>query len=289
MNDFFGLSGTKTLDVIVILLIGVLLYIAGGRLLGWLIGRMFTHAYEKTMHPKDLEKRRNTLRALFVMIWRVTVVLGTGIVVARQFVSAEALTPLFASAGILGVALGFGTQSMVRDFITGIFILSENQFRVGDVIEINGFSGTVERIGARSTVLRDVDGNVHYFPNGIIDHVINKTMDYSKARVIMSVAPNTDIDQAIAIINQIGSDLAEEDEWKPKIIDAPAYVMFGNVSATSVQLIVSGKVPPSDQWSVSAELRRRILEAFEAHGIELGLETSGSAVVPTAKQSHKKR
>lgn len=187
-----------------------------------------------------------------------------------QFFDYKALAPLFASAGIIGVALGFGAQSLVKDFLSGVFIISENQFRVGDVIDIEGFSGTVERIGVRSTVLRDPDGNVHYFPNGMVQHVINKTMGYSMARFTIAVTPETDIDRVVGIINKTGLALAAEPEWKDKVLEAPQYVMMGDFTSTAVNLIVSGKTQPSDQWSVVAEMRRRLLVKFEEKDIAIG-------------------
>ena len=267
---------------LVIIVVSILLFVFGARGIAWLVSLFVTRAYTRKLHKKDLEKRRDTLKGLFANIWRVLVVLMATISFARLFFTMEQLTPIFASAGIVGVAIGFGAQSLVRDFISGLFIVSENQYRVGDVIEIDGFSGTVERIGGRSTVLRDVDGNVHYFPNGLIQHVINKPMDYSVARIKLSVVPDTNIDKASKLINKIGEAMADETDWRSKIIEAPRYRMLGEISASSVELIISGKVQPSDQWTVSAELRRRILEAFESHHILLGL-TSPAVVAPVSK------
>lgn len=199
--------------------------------------------------------------------------------IARLFVSASTLTPIFASAGVLGVAVGFGAQNLVKDFLSGIFIISENQYRVGDVIEIDTFSGTVERIGARSTVLRDVDGNVHYFPNGMIQHVINKTMEYSMARLKLSLDPDTDIDKAAEIIDTVGDTMANDEAWSEKIIEAPHYVMTSDINPVAIELIVSGKVLPSSQWSVAAELRRRIHTALEKENIELALNATGATIM----------
>lgn len=269
----------------IIILTAGLLYIFGARLIAWVSGALITRAYSQKLRKKDLEKRRTTLKALFANIWRILVILMAAISFARLFFTAEQLAPIFASAGIAGVAIGFGAQSLVRDFLSGLFIVSENQYRVGDVIEIDGFGGTVERIGGRSTVLRDVEGNVHYFPNGMIQHVINKTMDYSVARVKLSVVPETNIDKAARIINKIGETMASEKEWEAKILEAPHYVMLGDISATSVELIVSGKVQPADQWSVSAELRRRIHDAFETDHVQLGV-APGSLVASTTKAKH---
>ncbi len=275
------------LDIIPALIVGGLLFWFGPAIVNWLMVHIFVTHYQRTLHKKDLEKRQRTLASLFTNVWRMLVVVGTAYYIFTLFFDAKALAPLFASAGIIGVAFGFGAQSLVKDFLSGVFIISENQFRVGDIIEIDGFGGTVERIGVRSTVIRDVDGNVHYFPNGMVQHVINKTMGYSMARFTLSVAPDTDIEAVAKIINKIGLTLAGEDDWKDKILEAPHFVMMGDFSSTSVNLIVSGKTQPSDQWSVVAEMRRRILEQFEAEGIYMG--TGASAVTHLAPTSKKRR
>jgi small-conductance mechanosensitive channel len=274
----------KIPSLALIVFVGLALYWAGPYVVNWLMQHVFVTAYQRTLHKKDLEKRQRTIGAMLTNIWRILVVAGSVYAISRLFFATDVLAPLFASAGIVGVALGFGAQSLIKDFLSGIFIISENQFRVGDVIEIDGFSGTVERIGFRSTVIRDVDGNVHYFPNGMVQHVINKTMGYSMARFTIAVAPETDIDRAAKFINNLGLALSEEPDWRDKILEAPHYVMMGEFTATAVTLIITGKTQPSDQWAVVAEMRQRILELFEKEGIIIG-------TVPTAQitTSHKKK
>ena len=166
------------LDLAIILIVGLVAYFIGTRIVAYVVKRAVRGAKHRIWHKKDIEKRQKTLVNLFVNIWRIIVLFTVIYAMLAVFVPdiGAALAPLFASAGIIGIAIGFGAQSLIKDFLSGIFIISENQFRVGDVVDIEGFSGTVERIGTRSTVLRDVDGNVHYFPNGMIQHVINKTM-----------------------------------------------------------------------------------------------------------------
>lgn len=276
----------KITTVAIILLVALILYWAGSFIVNWLMQHVFVTAYQRMLHKKDLEKRQRTLGAMLTNVWRTLVVIASLYALSITLFDRDVMAPLFASAGIIGVALGFGAQALIKDFLSGIFIISENQFRVGDVIEIEGSSGTVERIGFRSTVLRDVDGNVHYFPNGMLQHVINKTMGYSMARFTVAIAPDTDIDKASALINQIGLALAKEEAWKNKILEAPHYVMMGEFTSTAVNLIISGKTQPSDQWSVIAEMRLRILEAFEREGVIIG--TVPIAHVAAPQKSKKK-
>jgi small conductance mechanosensitive channel len=259
------------LDTLIIVIITTIFYIAGNFLVARIVKRSVnSQARRREWHRKDIEKREKTLIGPFLVIWRIVIITIAAFAVIKVIFPKADLAPLFASAGIVGVALGFGAQSLVKDFLSGIFIISENQYRVGDIVDIEGASGTVERIGSRSTVLRDADGNVHYFPNGMVQHVINKTMGYSMARFSITVAPTADLEHVIELINVTGEKLGKEEKWQGKILEAPAFVSVGEFTATTVSLLISGKTQPSDQWSVVAEMRRRLFEVFEKKGIELG-------------------
>ena len=277
---FLKWTAHEGLQISLIILIALVFYFVGSIVLRHLVKHAVERTRQRTWHRKDVEKRQRTLVALFINLWRFLVVSVGAFGVLSVLFGTINLAPLFASAGIIGVAIGFGSQALVKDFLSGIFIISENQYRVGDIIDINGNSGTVERIGSRSTVIRDADGNVHYFPNGTIQHVINKTMGYSMARFSISVHPSTDLDEVIELINATGKKLAEEEKWKNKIINPPAFESLAEFTQATVGLVVSGKTQPSDQWSVTAEMRRRLLVAFEKKKIELG---TGAA--PPAKNS----
>lgn len=269
MNVVVDWLQSDGIEILVTVIVAGVLYFVGAMFVGKIVKRA-VQARGRNWHRKDIEKRQKTLVGLFKTLWRVIIITVATLSLFKTFFPGADLAPLFASAGIVGVALGFGAQSLVQDFISGIFIISENQYRVGDIVDIEGFSGTVERIGARSTVIRDVDGNVHYFPNGMVQHVINKTMGYSMARLVVGVAPASDIDRVIEIINETGETLAKEEKWSKKIIEAPAFISVGEFTATNVDILMAGKTQPSDQWSVIAEMRRRLFERFEDEGIKLG-------------------
>lgn len=265
--------------------VALVAYFIGTRLVTLIVKRAVKGARHRSWHKKDIEKRQKTLVSLFTSIWRLVIVitaLYSFLRVVNPNITSD-LAPLFASAGIIGIALGFGAQSLIKDFLSGIFIISENQYRVGDIIDIEGFGGTVERIGTRSTVIRDVDGNVHYFPNGMIQHVINKTMGFSMARFTMMLHPETDVDDASEIIDAVGKALADEDKWKDKILDAPSFVSVGDITGNGIEVIVAGKTQPSDQWSVVAEMRRRLLEEFERRGIRLAVAPFPAQAQPLKK------
>ena len=274
------LVSERMVETVSIVIGAVIVYYFGRMFITWAI-RYAIHstAKHRSWHRKDIEKRENTLTQLIRSFWRITIIAYIAAMVASKLFYFD-LSPLFASAGIIGVALGFGAQSLVKDFLAGIFIIAENQYRVGDVVDVMGASGTVERVGTRSTVLRDADGNVHYLPNGTIQHVINKTMGYSMSRFTLQLDPSSDISRAADIINETGQQLSKEKSWDKKIIEPPKFVSVGDITGRSVELIVAGKVHPSDQWAVTSEMRRRLLKEFEKQEIEL-------AVIPTAI-THKK-
>lgn len=271
MPAFVSWFNTHSTTIFVILISGTIAYWIGGTVFARIVRRFVRTARHREWHPKDIEKRQKTLSTVVTNIWHIFIIVVVCVAIFRESVDqADALlAPLFASAGIVGVALGFGAQSVVKDFLAGLFVIGENQYRVGDIVEIEGHSGTVERIGNRSTVLRDVEGNVHYFPNGMINHVVNKTMGYSVARFVIHIAPSSDINKVTDIINRTGKKLAGEEKWRTKILEPPAFVSVGDFSGTSLEVIVAGKTQPSDQWAVVGEMRKRLLEELETAHIDL--------------------
>lgn len=276
------------LNASIALVVVIVLYTVGTRVIQFLITRAVSHSL-RTSTKTDIKKRSQTLASLAANTWRLIIIIGSILYIISVIFSNDVVASIFTGAGFMGVALAFGAQSLVKDFISGLFIISENQYRVGDFVEIQGFSGKVERITTRTTIIRDVDGDVHYFPNGSIAHVVNKSMDYSNARLTLSVAPDTEIDDVIKVVNKVGKQLARAKQWKDKIIEAPSYVMTGGISATAIDVVISGKVQPASQWSVTSEMRMRILDAFEEAGIELSATTSGGAATVVAADIKKKK
>lgn len=249
-----------------------------GSIIAYYLGRIFIRwairyairstAKHRSWHRKDIEKREKTLTSLIQSFWRIAII-GYIVAMTANRLFYFDLSPLFASAGVIGVALGFGAQSLVKDFLAGIFIIAENQYRVGDVVEISGANGNIERVGTRSTVIRDVDGNVHYIPNGTIQHVINKTMGYSMSRFTLQLDPAVDISEVTEIINTTGEKLAKEKNWQKKIINPPKFISISDITGRSISIVIAGKVQPSDQWAVTSEMRSRLLKKFDEHNINL--------------------
>lgn len=268
-NHLDWIINDQTVGFVGIILGSIIIYY-----IGWMImRRALKHAIRSTAkyrawHRKDVEKREKTLIGMVKNIWTVVILVYAGAMIANKVFGLD-LSPLFASAGIIGVAIGFGSQSLIKDFLSGIFIIAENQYRVGDIVDIMGSSGTVEKVNARSTVIRDVDGNVHYIPNGTIQLVINKTMGYSAARFTLDISTDADIEKVAEIINKTGEKLAADKKWKEKIIEAPKFVSVSGITGQYTRVIVSGKTMPSDQWSVTSEMRSRLLQEFKKSGVTL--------------------
>jgi small conductance mechanosensitive channel len=178
------------------------------------------------------------------------------------------LGPMLASAGIAGLAIGFGAQTLVHDFINGFFILLENQYDIGDTVRIAGVKGTVERMSLRHTVLRDEDGTVHIVPNSSIQIVSNMTRDWSQLAMRVAVAYSEPSDKIVALLKQVGEEVRHDPAFAADIvsdIDVPGIDRVGNGEAEYLMLI---KTRPNKQYAVSRELRRRIKESFEKNNVQ---------------------
>lgn len=179
------------------------------------------------------------------------------------------LGPLVAGAGIVGIAVGFGAQNLVRDFLSGIFMLLEDQYGVGDVIDAGPASGTVEGVSLRTTRLRDVEGNVWHIPNGFIDRVANKSQEWSRALVDVEVSYGTATDHATGVIKEVADATWRDTTWSSEIIDEPEVWGVETLGADGVTIRLAVKTKPLSQWKVGRELRARIKAAFDAEGIEI--------------------
>jgi len=216
---------------------------------------------------QEADKRAKTLSRILV---------GTGtvllVVVAVFMILAEVginVTPLIAGLGIAGIAVGFGAQSLVKDIIAGIFILLENQYRVGDVARVADVTGVVEEINLRRTVLRDLDGIVHFVPNGEIKVASNFTREWSRVNLNVSVSYGTNLDDAIAIINRVCAAMAVESYWKSVITEIPQVLRVDSLGDSGIDIKILGSTKPMRQWETMGEMRKRIKKAFDEEGIEI--------------------
>jgi small conductance mechanosensitive channel len=179
------------------------------------------------------------------------------------------LGPLLATAGIGALAIGFGAQSLVKDVISGFFIILENQYRIGDVIQVAGVSGLVESVSLRKTVLRDLEGRVHTIPNGEIKVVSNFSKEWSQAVVDIGVSYREDIDHVIDLLTQIGMELEAEEPYKSAILEPVRILGVERFEESELVVRMIVKTAPLKQWDVGRELRRRIKNRFDEKEIQI--------------------
>lgn len=215
----------------------------------------------------EVRKRTETLEHV-VNNSLVVLVLGVAFVTVLPEFGISA-GPLIAGLGLVGLAIGFGAQSLVKDVINGVFILTENQFARGDVVEIGGVSGLVEDINLRRTVLRDLDGAVHFVPHSAVETVSNFTKEYSRVNLNIGVAYDSDLDKVIAVINQVGEELAADASFASLIRQAPRVLRVEKFGDVAIELKVVADTEPMEQWTVAGELRLRLKKAFDREGIAM--------------------
>ncbi len=197
-----------------------------------------------------------------VLIWSIAIITALGEVGLD-------LAPLIAGAGIAGVALGFGAQSLVKDCIAGLFMLLEDQYGVGDVVDLDEATGVVEKISLRTTVLRGVDGTVWHVPNGVVSRVGNKSQLWSVALVDVNVAYDCDLAAARAVILDCASELAASDEWSALVLDPPQLLGVEALGADGITIRLTIKVEPGAQWGLQRALREALKAALDGAGIEI--------------------
>jgi moderate conductance mechanosensitive channel len=200
-----------------------------------------------------------TVQIIIIFLFILTVLSQLGI----------SITAFLTGSAVLGFAVGFGAQSLVKDVISGLFVIMENQYRRGDVIKIAGESGVVEEINLRRTILRDADGGYHVVPNGEIRVASNYTKRLSKINFNIGVSYSTDLDKAIAVINQVGKEFAEDPKWAGFVTSTPRALRVDNLGQSSVDIKIVGDTKPGKQWDVTGELKLRLKRAFDKEGIDI--------------------
>jgi moderate conductance mechanosensitive channel len=215
----------------------------------------------------EVTKRINTLMSILYAALRI-VLFGLLIMIVLVKFGIQ-IAPLLASAGIVGLAVGFGAQELVRDLIAGFFMLLENQVRTGDVAIINGTGGLVERIELRTITLRDQSGTVHIFQNGKINTLSNMTKDWSAMVLDIGVAYKEDVDQVIDIIKQVGDELQQDIEFREKMIEPIEVMGLDKFDDSALVIRARIKTKPIQQWSTAREYRKRLKKAFDANNIEI--------------------
>jgi len=219
----------------------------------------------KAEPEEEIVQRIETLSHVTYRTLLLVVVVLTGIILMTE--AGINVAPLIAGLGLVGLAVGFGAQSLVKDMINGLFILIDNEYSQGDVVTIANTTGIVQELNLRRTVLRDLDGTVHFIPHSTIDVSSNWTKEFSRIHLNVGVAYESDLDHVIEVINRVGKAFAEEPEFAAKIIAAPQVLRVDDFGDSSIDIKIVGETVPLEQWALMGQLRLRIKKAFDAEGI----------------------
>ncbi|OGQ11516.1 MAG: mechanosensitive ion channel protein MscS [Deltaproteobacteria bacterium RBG_19FT_COMBO_46_12] len=215
----------------------------------------------------EFQKRTQTLGSIVRYVLIIAIIIVAAITLLKEL--GIEIAPVLAAAGIVGLAVGFGAQSLVKDVISGFFILLEDQIRVGDVVQIAGKGGLVEKINLKTTILRDLAGNVHYVPNGHIDVVTNMTKDFSRYVFDIGVAYREDVDEVIEVIKEVDEELRSDPDYKDEILEPIEILGLDQFANSGVIVKARTTTLPIKQWRVGREFNRRLKKKFDERKIEI--------------------
>ncbi|MGE0470386.1 MAG: mechanosensitive ion channel family protein [Nitrospira sp.] len=262
IDRWVGWSTTSGLRVLII----AVMMIVGLAIVRRAMDR-FQKVYEGTLPTESQVKRATTLTHVIRDVARVAILAVGGMMMLSE-VGVD-LKPILAAAGLGGLAVGFGAQSLVKDVITGFFILLEDSIGVGDVVEIAGVGGVVEEVKLRTVTLRDLSGNVHVVPNGVIDKVKNMTKVYAFYLFEVGIAYREDVDEVMAVLRDIGDELRQDPQFSEDILEPLEMLGVDQFAESAVIIKCRIKTRPIKQWRVGREMNRRIKKTFDAKGIEI--------------------
>ena len=288
--------GPRVARIAVILALGVLVMRASSRLIPPLLKQFLSRRAGGPESPGETAKRERTLAGVASNAVKILVITLVGFIFLSEM--DVDLAPLLAAAGVIGIAIGFGAQSLVRDIFGGIFIILEDQYRVNDVVRIGGVAGLVEDINLRRTLLRDLDYIQHVIPNGEVRVASNFTKEKSRVNLNISVAYKEDLDRVIAVIDRVGAEMSQDPYFGPLITDPLKTLRVDAFEESGIAIKVLGETLPIRQWDVAGEFRRRIKRAFDEEGIEIpfphrtvywgaGVETQVRQLVEDSKMEDK--
>jgi small-conductance mechanosensitive channel len=260
-----GPWGGTLIVVLRILLIAIVAWIVAA-ILNRMI-RLFRQRIAQRFDDREHVKRAETIGRVFRYLISVVVTLIAGVLILSEL--GVSIAPILGAAGVVGLAVGFGAQSLVKDYFTGFFILLENQLTSGDVVEIAGKAGLVEDVTLRFVRLRDYGGNVHFIPNNLITTVTNMSRGYAQAVIDVGIAYREDTDQAFEAMRAVGREMRADAVLAPKILDDLEIAGVDQLADSAVVLRCRFKVAPLEQWGVRREFLRRVKKAFDARGIEI--------------------
>ena len=256
-------AAITALRVALILALAWILQAAANRLI-----RIFRRYMQAKAPSADEQARIETLARVFRNSGAIVIVIVAGTLILGEL--GISIAPILATAGVAGVAIGFGAQSLIKDYFTGFFLLLEDQLRQGDVVEVAGKSGLVEEVTLRYVRLRDFEGHVHFVPNGEIKVVSNRTRGYAQAAIDVGVGYSVDIDQALEVMREVGQSLRADAKWQAKIADEVEVLGVEKLDNSAIVLRCRLKVVPAiEQWNVKREFLKRLKKAYDERGIEI--------------------
>lgn len=251
-----------------IVLIAVIAYVLKRIIHGVIVRAVRIAVRSEDYQSKEAEeKRENTLISLFTVTLQTVIVLIAGMMILEEL--GIEIGPMIAAAGIVGLAFGFGGQYLIRDIITGLFIIMENQYRIGDVVNVNGIGGSVENITLRKTTLRDLNGTVHHIPHGEIKMVSNLTKDFARVNINLGISYSSNLEHVIKVVNKVGDELANDPLFKDSILKPIQFVRVDNFADSAIEIKMLGDTKVLKQWEVAGEFRKRLKIAFDNEGIEI--------------------
>ena len=261
--DWFMDTGIR---VIVIIAVAIVIFIICRLVIPSIMKKAITHRMAGEAEV-EIKKRTDTLSSILVKITGIVIIIIAVITILPEF--GVNIATLIAGIGVGGLAIAFAAQNLVRDFITGFFIILEDQYRIGDVVTIAGSSGTVEDIVLRRTLLRNVDGHVLCIPNGQVDVSINMTKKFARVNLNISVGYNENLKHVFETINRVCQEMADDPQWKESFITVPSAIRVDNLGDSGIEVRIMGDTKPAMQWALTGELRLRLKNAFDEEGIEI--------------------
>lgn len=213
------------------------------------------------------KKREDTLIKIFNNILRILILVVVVLTILPQI--GVNITGLLAGAGVIGIAIGLGARSLIQDFLAGIFIILENEYRIGDVVCLDSTCGLVQDITLRKTILRDLDGVEHHISNGSITKASNLSKDFARVNLDIGIAYDSNLEKVIEVVNRVGKELAQDPKWKEDILKAPQFNRVNDFADSAIIIKILGETKPLKQWAVAGELRKRLKIAFDKENIEI--------------------
>jgi small-conductance mechanosensitive channel len=253
------------LKVVVILAVALIIVLVVRRVIPKLIKARIPKIREEA--PDQLAVRSKTLSQVIVQV--VSAIIWIVALVMILSVLGVNIAPLIVGIGVAGLALGFAAQNIVRDYLHGFFIIMEDWYRVGEVAVIQGTGGLVENITLRRTILRDLNGTLHIFPNSQVEQASNMTRDWSRVNLDVTVAYKENLDNVIQVINEVGQGMKDDPNWGQDLLTAPAVTRVNNLGDHGVEIKILADTKPIKQWGLMGELRKRLKDRFDAEDIEI--------------------